>query len=97
MNRGTTPTLTFTFDEIDHSTIVVAELTIQQNYKNVIVRNLEKSNDIFYINLSQEDTLKFSNGICRLQVKFKLNDGNVVVTDILQLSVTDILHAEVMS
>ena len=56
MTRGTTPTLTFSFGEdVDMSLIDYAEVTINQNEKNIIIKRLEKDTEanVFRVFLSE--------------------------------------------
>ena len=96
MTRGTTPTLSFTFDEIDINQIKYAEITLNQNGKNVLIKKLKRTGKIYYAYFSEEETLNLKEGICEVQTKVKLKDGNVIATDIEKIIINDILHEEVM-
>lgn len=99
MTRGTTPIISFSFDEeeLDVTLVDYAEVTISQNHKNVIIKKLGlTSENNFEAKLSEEETLSLKPGFCQIQVKVKLHDNNVVATNIETVSVSDVLHGEVM-
>lgn len=99
MTRGSTPTLTFSFgEELDVSLVLYAEMTIEQRGKNVIVKRLalDTEAETFNVFLSEKETLLLKEGTCRVQVKFKLNDGGVVTSSIETLSVNEVLNGGVM-
>lgn len=96
MTRGTTPTLTFTFDEVDVSQIKYAEIALNQKGVNVIIKKLKRSGKQYYVTLSEIETLQLEEGNCKVQTKVKLKDGNVIATDIETITINDVLHGEVM-
>ncbi len=99
MTRGSTPTLTFSFgEELDVSLVSYAEMTIEQRGKNVIVKRLalDTEEETFNVFLSEKETLSLKEGTCRVQVKFKLNDGGIVTSSIETLSVNEVLNGGVM-
>ena len=99
MTRGTTPNLTFSFGEdVDMSLIDYAEVTINQNEKNIIIKRLEKDTEanVFRVFLSEQETLLLKAGKCRIQVKIKLNDGGIAASSIEILTVNEILNGGVM-
>lgn len=96
MTRGTTPTLSFSFDEVDIKQIKYGELTISQNGHNVIIKKLQRNGKIYFTNLSEIETLQLRPGNCDIQAKVKLKDGNVIATDIETIVVNDVLNGEVM-
>lgn len=99
MTRGTTPTLTFSFgDDVDMKQIDYAEVTINQNGKNLIIKKLAKDVEekVFRVFLSEAETLSFKAGTCKVQVKFKLTDGGIAASSIETLTVNEILNGGVM-
>lgn len=99
MIRGTTPrhTFIFPFDPADCSEIIV---TYQQKGVDVLEKTLNDmeidstENTISY-RLSQEETLGFSEGFVRLQVKAKVGN-NVMASVIMNVPATEILNEEVI-
>lgn len=99
MTRGTTPYISFAFDpdEIDITMIDYVEMTINQNGKNVIIKKLALDEEgAFGVQLSEADTLNLKPGQCKIQVKVKLNDNNVLASNIETVSVNDILNGGIM-
>ena len=96
MTRGTTPSLSFTFDEIDVSQIAYGEITLNQKGRNVIIKKLKRSGKIYYAYFTENDTLSLAVGECLVQAKVKLKDGNVIATDIETITVHDVLNEEAM-
>ena len=86
--RGTTPTLSFSIpvNENEISKICIA---FANNKKDVVFRKNE--DDVFYshagevsVTLKQEDTLSLESGRnAYIQIKIKLNDGNVIDNEII--------------
>ena len=99
MRRGTTPTLEFELEDVDLTNIKIAMLTIKQDYKNVINQELEidTEREILHTSLTQEQTLLFKPGPCKIQIKVEFLDGMVSATDIQTIDVRAILNEEIMS
>ena len=99
MRRGTTPTLSLMIDDVDFSLIDKAELTIRQNGKNVLIKNMKVYVDhaVLQTRLNQAETLSLRDGECQLQIKVLFKDGNVAATDIQTIYIQDILNSEVIS
>lgn len=99
--RGATPTHTFKLpDEVDTSAIKNLTITYNQYGETIIKLDKDKvqigEHDIQYM-LSQSDTLKFAaGGDVEIQVKIMLNVGTVLVSQIMRVSVENVLDAEVM-
>lgn len=93
--KGTTPTLKFTFDNIMTESICLAYLTIVQDKKLIIEKDItEATMDDGYIEwtLSQEETLMFNHiSSLRIQMRYKLSDGFVGASDIKEVDVEKIL------
>ena len=76
--RGTTPTIKFTFDQINTSDIVTAYLVIKQRGKSVIERDLPTATietEFISWKLEQAETLKLSKSDAEIICDWKLNDG----------------------
>lgn len=95
MTRGTTPTLFYDLG-VDSDLIKYAELTINQNEKNVIIKKLRQSAGRYYITLTEKETLSLKPGTCKTQIKMKFKDGNVATTNIETVVVNDVLNDGVM-
>lgn len=95
MTRGTTPTLFYDLD-VEPSLIKYAELTMNQNEKNVIVKKLKWNGARYITTLTEEETLSLRPGNCKVQIKMKFKDGNVSSTTIDNIFVKDVLNEEIM-
>lgn len=76
--RGTTPILIFTFDTIEVSDIDVAYLTVIQNGKTILTKQLSDGTvgeNTLSWQLSQEDTLKLSCWSAVIYCDWRLNSG----------------------
>lgn len=76
--RGTTPTIIFTFSEIDPSQITKAVLCIKQKCLAVITKDLtsaEVGDGTLSWTLSQEDTLSLANKECKIGCDWLLSSG----------------------
>lgn len=95
MIRGTTPTLTFTF-ELDN----VAEiwLTFSQKGKDILtIKDGTYADGTLAITLTQEQSLLLgATQLVDMQLKAQLTDGNVVASTIIKTPVNVILNDEVM-
>ncbi len=76
---GTTPTISFTFSEVNVSDIAVAILTVKVSGETLIEKDLSDAgigDNIITWELTQEETLKLKPGtICKVCCDWKLNDG----------------------
>ena len=96
MFRGTTPTLSFKFDDIKTTMIDYVELTVNQDGNNIIIKKLSQLGGSFFCRLSEKETLNLKSGTCKVQCKIKLKDGSITATKIESMLVNDILNQEVM-
>ena len=99
MTKGTTPYISFYFseDELDISLVDYAEMTINQNGQNKIIKRLGLDEELaFGVLLTEKETLGLKPGTCKIQVKIKLKDGNIVASNIETMTVNDILNGAVM-
>ena len=93
MYRGTTPTNVFRTD-VDLSNASVLFITYKQGGKLVLEKSIEdvqieKKNLI--VELSQKDTLLFSEGIVTIQIRAKFPDGSTVASSLVRTSTSEIL------
>ena len=99
MTRGTTPTISFSFDqEIDYKLVDYCEMTLNQNGKNIIIKRLKRNykDNLYECLLNEKETLLLVPGTCKIQVKIKLKDGGIVATNVSIVTVNEILNGEVM-
>ncbi len=96
MRENTDLRLKFWIDlpNFDYSEVLRAELTINQSYKNVIIRNLIIDEDSFFIDLSEQDTALLKPEKCRIQIKLVYPDGKVAATTIVERVVKGMLNKE---
>lgn len=97
MIRGTTPTIIFRLNGIDNEDIKNIYFTIEQDENQLTKTEYEYENGVYHIKLTQEETLSFSEGQIKCQVKVLMLDGNVVASPIKKLGITDILMEEVVT
>lgn len=99
--RGTTPTITFTFSDVDVSTIITAVMTIKQNGSTVISKVLndaEVGDDYISWWLSQEDTLSLASKTkAAITCDWLLDGGirgraNILLTDTTDSGVDEVLE-----
>ena len=99
MKRGTTPTHSFGIP-FDVETLNRVRITYSQNKKILFVKEDDEvaiDGNKLQVRLSQEETL-----MCRpensveIQLKVLLNDGNVLVSDIINDNVEDCIDEEVL-
>jgi hypothetical protein len=93
MYRGTTPTNVFRTD-VDLSNASVLFITYKQGGKLVLEKSIEdvqieKKNLI--VELSQKDTLLFSEGIVTIQIRAKFPDGSAIASSLIRTSTYEIL------
>ena len=96
MRIGTSLRLKFKIDLDDfaYDKVKRAELTIQQHYTNVLIRNLVIDEDCFYIDLTEEDMYLFKPEKVRIQIKLVYPDGKVIATCIHERLIKGILNKE---
>lgn len=97
MIRGTTPTVMFRLSGLDNADVRNLYFTMEQGKKQLTKTEYEYDKGVYYIKLTQEETLSFSEGKIKVQVKVLLFDGNVIASPIKVLGITDILMEEVVS
>lgn len=101
MRRGTTPTLTFTLS-IPVDTITLLNIAFAQRRKVVIERNLQnvdldRSNNIIKVTLTEEETLKLSSDNSPMEVQLRVGVGDSrMASDIFEVNVDRILKGGVL-
>lgn len=93
LRRGTTPTLTF---ETPYTKDDIADgwITFKQYDCIVIDKNIADVTFIgsdIVLQMSQKETLKLYDGVCTIQVRLRLKDGNAVASNIVCVKVEDVL------
>ena len=85
IGRGTTPIIEYLLEDIDPQNIVTAYVTITQDDKEVIERNIEtmvRNESSVEWKLTREETLKLDpdeNGI--IQLRIKTSDGSAYAAE----------------
>ena len=102
MYKGTTPTLTITFDEsVDFSEAEHVVVTFATDYHKVIAEKSDSELTIadnkIIINFTQEETLSMKPGAMLVQVNILYSDGLRVCSDIGTIHWIDNLKNEVMT
>ena len=102
MYRGTTPTIKVKLKNTDlkFETIEKIWFTLKSNIKEKTYEKEELTlNDeekIISVKMSQEDTLSFSSGEIKIQIRFKDALGNSFVTKICKTTMNEILKGGVI-
>lgn len=98
--RGTTPTYTIAFPDIDFSTLTDIYITFEQTKQGVEITkhgdDLAWAADHVSVRLSQADTLKFKAGEIKVQVRAIDNTDNAVASTIWYEDVNDVLYEKVI-
>ena len=93
--RGTTPTIKVVFDQINVSTITAAYLTIKQNGRNIIEKDItdaETGQKYLQWTLTQQETISLDiKFVVEMQCRYKTTDGNAYATEVLTTNATDVL------
>ena len=98
MIRGTTPTHIFKLP-IDTSEICKVRITYRQSGKTVLEKteqDITMDGDTISYQLTQEESLTFGTANAELQVKVLTSSGNVMASNIIKLSIGEILNTEVL-
>lgn len=95
MQRGTTPTHTFTFDEsISGAKFDKVFITYKQGEKVIVEKSaedIEVTENSFVVKLTQAETLLFSPGLVRIQVRVKTVDDMALASNIVTVPASEIL------
>lgn len=97
--RGTTPSIRYTFSTLNVADIIDAYLTIVQG-ETVIEKTLqdaEVGEDYLDWTLSQAETVQLDDKTnCQIQCKYKMQDGKVYASKIVNTKPYDILKEDVI-
>lgn len=104
MTRGTTPTYRIKIaQEIDFSLVESFHMTLKQSSTNKVTTRIEAGSEAvdpveraIDWTLTQDETLRFKDGIAELQVRGKFLDGSVFATKIYSIPVNKVLYDEVI-
>lgn len=95
MQRGTTPTHTFTFGEsLSGAKFDKIFVTYKQGEKVIVEKSLEDieiMENSFVVKLTQAETLLFSPGLVRIQVRVKTVDDMALASNIITVPASEIL------
>ena len=95
MWRGTTPTYTFTLpDDVKLDDFTTVYLTFSQNGHNVLEKTkdeLEATDEGFRLLFSQADTLCFSPGPVKIQLRARMPDGTAVASNVISTTAQEVL------
>lgn len=96
MIRGTTPTIILNLStSVDLSEVKEMWVTLKSALKEKTFEKseltIQPSSYSVSLTLSQEDTLEFSAGDVRVQVRFLMNNGRAYASNIKQLRMDEIL------
>ena len=90
--RGTTPTFTFTFKDLDMTTISLSNIVVaDEKTTEVYTGTIDVENKTISKQLTQADTLKF-NGRAKVQLEFKTTSDYVWKSDIYFYNFNKSLH-----
>lgn len=93
MHRGTTPTNVFRTDA-DLEKASVLFISYMQNGKVVLEKSLDEvsvQNSVIVVNLTQQETLLFKEGIITIQIRAKFPDGSSIASNLIRTSTEEIL------
>lgn len=95
MQRGTTPTHTFTFDKsLSDAKFDKIFVTYKQDEKVIVdksAEDIEVTENSFVVKLTQAETLLFSPGLVRIQVRVKTVDDMALASNIITVPASEIL------
>lgn len=97
--RGTTPTIEFTFTQIDPSDITVAYLALKQNSQTVVEKSITDAtvtSESVMFTLAQEDTLKLTRDSGVITLDWKTANGVRGRSNALEFKVEDPAKNEVI-
>lgn len=103
MRRATTPTHVFKISKDDFliTDVVEAKLTYAQDSEVLVEKSLSQlsSNldaNLFFYQLTQEETKKFTPGKALVQMRLKTSDDIVWASQMLYVNVEPVLESEVL-
>lgn len=98
MNRGETPTITYSGLPFPVSDIVAVRIYLYGSRKLVFSdHDITIGEDFLQITLTQEQTLSFQNNDkIRMQIRVRTRDQNTYTSDIMEATIGEILEPEVI-
>lgn len=102
MYRGTTPTVKVKLKnaDINLNTIERIWFTLKSNIKEKTYEieelTLDNEQKIISVKMSQEDTLSFSSGEIKIQIRFRDDLGNSFITKVCKTTMNEILKGGVI-
>lgn len=96
MKRGTTPTISISVEGVELSYLKDIYISVKQD-NNIITKtgeNITIDNDSGTIGvyLTQDETLSFRPGYVFIQLRATTTGGNVIASDVQQISIDEILQ-----
>lgn len=96
ITRGTTPSIRFSFNQINVSLISVIYLTIEQGSlvieKDISTATVDPTHKFVEWAFTQEETLQFDEKMpVKVQIRYRLQDGKAYASKIFTVSPYDIL------
>ena len=95
VTRGTTPTICFTYTDVDTSRMTAAYMTMRQRGQVIVEKELYQATVTegrLLWQLTQEETLLLKPGCdVEIQCLYRLDDGTAGASEIFCLSASDIL------
>lgn len=97
LQRGTTPTIRYSFSKVSVSDIIECYLTIMQNGELLFEKDLssavvDSEEEVISWKLTQEETLMFdTNGRLQMQIRYKLTGGEAYASKVVEESAYRIL------
>lgn len=102
MYRGTTPTIILNIknEDLDMSLIRLYHVTLKSEgglvkeiFDNI---HVDEENSRIYFTMSQEDTMAFSVGKIKLQLRVRLNNDMVVASKIIVTNMKELLEGTIL-
>lgn len=99
MRQGTTPTIQITINDIDLNEMQNIYVVFEQN--GYILKkessDLDVEGNVISVLLSQEETLKFKEGTCNIQLRMITKGGVAIASPIKTTKVYRVLNKEVIT
>ena len=99
MRQGTTPTIQITVNDIKLSEMQSIQVVFEQ--KGFILKkeisDLDIDENVISVALNQEETLKFQDGDCHIQLRMLSKQGVAIASPIKTIKVYRVLNKEVIA
>jgi len=100
MYRYTTPTITLTIDDIDFTEVALWRVTFSGPGKRITKEyeagDVAIGDDTLLVTLTQEETASMNAGDVEIQVRMRLNNGQVLATTSAKVKLYDVLDKVVI-